>query len=117
MRRPLVLLAVLLAMLWQSLAMAGVGSTVNFLVDLEHAALHWHEEGHHHHDDGSYHLDDSKEAVQHVLADQVSSTTALLLDAPRIFAPAGSPAPGGQHEMLVPGPAPDGLLRPPRPHA
>ena len=47
----------LLAMLWQSVALARVGSTVNVLVDLEQAALHWQDRtgqdrSHHHHDDG-----------------------------------------------------------------
>jgi len=41
MRRVAVLLIVLIAMLWQSVAMARIGSNVNVLVDAEHAALHW----------------------------------------------------------------------------
>ena len=48
----------LLAMLWQSVALARVGSTVNVLVDLEQAALHWQDKSpHHHHDDWSPHAD------------------------------------------------------------
>ena len=79
MRRSAILFFMLFAMLWQSVALARVGSTVNVLADLEHAALHWQEEGHHHHDDGSYHLDDSNDSAQHVLSDHVTATTALLV--------------------------------------
>jgi hypothetical protein len=117
MRRTAVLLVMLFAMLWQSVALARVGSTVNVLVDLEHAALHWQEKAHHHHDDGSYHLDDSKDSTQHVLSDHVTAATALMVtaapDVPRL----GNTAPGGRHERLVPDPTLDGLLRPPRAHA
>ena len=101
-------------MLWQSVALARVGSTVNVLADLEHAALHWQEEGHHHHDDGSYHLDDSNDSAHHVLSDHVTATTALLVTALHDFPPLGSAAPGGLHEPCVPDPTLDGLLRPPR---
>ena len=117
MRSSLVLLALLFAMLWQSVALARVGSTVNVLADLEHAALHWQEEGHHHHDDGSYHLDDSNESAQHVLADHAGATVALMAAASHELAPLASAAPGGLHERLVPDPALDGLLRPPRSRA
>lgn len=117
MRRTAVLLVMLFAMLWQSLALARAGSTVNALADLEHAVLHWQEEGHHHHEDGSYHLDDSNESVQHVLSDQVGATAALMLAASRDFLPMGSAAPGGLHDTAVPNPTHDGLLRPPRPRS
>ena len=114
MRRTAVLLAVLFAMLWQSIALARPGSTVNVLADLQHAALHWHEEGHHHHDDGSYHLDDSNESVRHVVTDNLSASAALVMSADHDFATAGSTSPVGPHESFVPPPFLDGLLRPPR---
>jgi hypothetical protein len=114
MRRSAVLLVMLGAMLWQSVAMARMGSTVNVLADLEHAALHWQEEGHHHHEDGSYHLDDSNDSARHMFSDQVSATTALLVTASHDFPPQGSNAPGGLHDTVVPNPTLDGLLRPPR---
>lgn len=114
MRRTAVLLVMLFAMLWQSVTMARVGSTVNALTDMEHATLHWHHEGHHHHADGSYHLDDSNESAQHVLSDQVSATVALMVAGVHDFPPLGSAAPGSLHETLVPNPTVDGLLRPPR---
>ena len=107
----------LFAMLWQSVAMARVGSSVNVLADLQHAALHWQGESNHHDDDGSYHLDDSNAAAQHVLNDHMSTAAALLL-ADRYDLPAmGSAAPSGLHETRVPHPTLDGLLRPPRSRA
>lgn len=117
MRRSAVIFVMLFTMLWQSVALGRAGSTVNALADLQHAALHWQEEGHHHHDDGSYHLDDSKESVQHVLVDHVSVSPALLTTAARVFPPLGSTAPGNLRGASVPDPDPEGLLRPPRLHS
>ena len=105
----------LLAMLWQSMAMARVGSTVNPLSDPAHAMLHWNAESHHHHEDGSYHVDDSKESVQHMLADHLNVSVPLpslpALDLPSLQ----SAAPDSAHTARAPNPALDGLLRPPRP--
>jgi hypothetical protein len=114
MRRSAVLFVILFGMLWQSLALARVGSTVNVLADAEHAALHWHGESHHHHGDGSYHLDDSKESVQHVVTDHLSASLAMTTPSSQNFAPLGSAAHGGLHETGVSNPTLDGLLRPPR---
>ena len=104
----------LFAMLWQAVAVARAGSTMNALGDMEHAALHWQEEGHHHHEDGSYHLDDSNASAQHVLSDHLSAAAALGVTASHHFPPLASAAPCGLHETLVPNPTLDGLLRPPR---
>lgn len=117
MLRSAVLVAMLLAMFWQSVALARVGSTVNVLVDVEHAALHWQEESHHHHADGSYQLDDSTESTQHVLCDQVCAAAASLASSPRDFPSPQAASPGGPHETVAPDPTLDGLLRPPRVHA
>ncbi|OGA99552.1 MAG: hypothetical protein A3E25_12650 [Burkholderiales bacterium RIFCSPHIGHO2_12_FULL_69_20] len=114
MRRSAVLCLLLFAMLWQSVAMARVGSSVNVMTDLEHAALHWQEESHHHRDDGSHQLDDSNESMQHVLNDHVSATTALLVTVTQAVPPLGSAAPGGLRAIAVTSPVLDGLLRPPR---
>jgi hypothetical protein len=114
MHRSAVLLAMLIAMLWQSVALARVGSTVSALADLEHTALHLQEAAHHHHEDGSYHLDDSKESTQHVLSDQLSAAAVCMVSSYEDLPPLGSAAPGGLHDTPVPGPTLDGLLRPPR---
>jgi hypothetical protein len=114
MCRSLVVVVMLAAMLWQSVAMARPGSTVNVLADLEHAALHWQEEGHHHHDDGSFHLDDSQASKFHVLADHLTIGTALLPAISHNLPPVSSSRPGGLDDTRVPDPFLDGLLRPPR---
>jgi len=104
----------LFAMLWQSMALARPGSTVNVLADLEHAALHWQEESHHHHEDGSFHLDDSQASTLHLLTDHVTATSALLPVATHHFPPVASSAPGAVDQLRVPDPFLDGPLRPPR---
>jgi hypothetical protein len=117
MRRYAFLVIVMFAMLWQTLAMARTGLTMNALADLEHAALHWQQEGHHHHADGSFHQDDSAASAAHVLSDHVSATLVFVMSATNQFPPLGTAAPGGLHEKAVPDPALDGLLRPPRFHS
>lgn len=104
----------LFAMLWQSVAMARVGSTVNPLADLAHATLHWLEEAHHHHEDGSYHLDDSKESVQHMVTDHLYASLDMVAMSLHPFSRLGSAAPDGLNGQGVPNPPLDGLLRPPR---
>ena len=114
MRRTSVLLVMLFAMLWQSVALARAGSTVNALADMAHTALHWQEAGHHHHEDGSYHRDDSPESVQHVVIDHVTASAALPVSASHDVPSLAAAAPDGLNEAAVPDPDPDGLLRPPR---
>ncbi len=114
MRRSAIFLVMLLAMLWQSAALASAGSTVNVLADLAHASLHWQEEGHHHHEDGSYHLDDSSESVQHMMADHLNASLALAATASHVVLSSASAVPDGMHEGLVPNPALEGRFRPPR---
>ena len=114
MRRSAILLVMLFALLWQSVAMARIGSTVNALADPAHATLHWQGEAHHHHENGSYHQDDSKESVQHVVTDHLNASLALAAASSHDFPPLGSAAPDDLRERPVPDPALDGLLRPPR---
>lgn len=114
MRRSAVVFVLLFAMLWQSLALARAGSTVNALADMQHTALHWLGEGHHHHDDGSYHSDSSPESVQHIISDHLSASAAIIVSASHVFPPRVSAAPNGLHDAPVPDPDPEGLLRPPR---
>ncbi len=114
MRRTAVLVVILFGMLWQSMALARFGSTVNVLTDLQHATLHWQGEDHHHHGDGSYHLDDSKESAQHMVADHPSASLAMAAPSFHDLPPLGSAAPGGLHATPAPNPTLDGLLRPPQ---
>lgn len=115
MHRPLILIVLICALLWQSVALARPGSTVNALADLEHAALHLQEQSHSHHDDGSYHLDDSCEAAQHVLMDPAGASAALLFVFSQDFQGRGSTSPEGGPEHRPPDVLLEGLLRPPRP--
>lgn len=117
MARLPVIVVLLVSLLWQSVALARIGSTVNVLADVEHAALHWLGSSHHHHDDGDYHLDESAEGVQHVLTDQFSAPLEMLTRSANAFPPLPSPAPGPQRALRLPSPPLDGLLRPPRRHA
>jgi len=117
MRSLPILLVVLFAMLWQSLAMARLGSTVNVLADLKHAALHWQGEGHHHQEDGSYQLDDSHESAKHMVTDHLSASLEMAVPLAHGFPPLRSTAPGGLNETPLPNPTPDGQLRPPRSRA
>lgn len=114
MRRSSIVVVMLFALLWQSLAMARIGSTVNALHDLGHAALHWQEEAHHHLADGSYQVDDSSESTQHVAMDHQNVSMALMAASAHDFLRLGAGAPAGVHEAPAPDPALDGLLRPPR---
>lgn len=116
MKQKAVLFVMLFAMLWQAVALARVGSTVNALADSAHVALHWQDEDHHHHDDGSYHLDTSDASTQHMVSDHVSATVALMISVAHDFLSPGSAAPRSVHATAVPNPPLDGLLRPPRSH-
>ena len=115
MRRTAILLTMLFAMLWQSVALARIGSPVNPLADLAHAALHWQGAGHHHHDDGSYQLDDSSESIQHVVTDHAGAPLALAPSPCHAVPSTGSATPVSLDNRAVPDPTLDGLLRPPRP--
>ncbi len=114
MNRPAILLVLLISLLWQSLAMARIGSTVNPLADLAHATLHWQEKAHHHNEDGSLQMDDSRESVQHVVIDHLNASLDIGAQSSHGFLPLGSATPDGQQGQLMPNPAFDGLLRPPR---
>lgn len=104
----------LFAMLWQSVALGRIGSTVNAWTDAEHAALHLQGKSHHHHEDGSFHLDSSTESAQHVVTDHLSPSLALSPPSSHGLPPLASFARSGLHDAVAPNPTLDGLLRPPR---
>lgn len=114
MARKLLVLALLIALIGQSVSVARTGLTLDFLADLQHLVLHWQGEGHHHHDDGGYHLDDSGESAQHIIADYVIGSPALLANLDVKIPFVGSHSPGTQHVGRVPNPFLEGPLRPPR---
>lgn len=116
-RRPRVLfplLVLLLAVLWQSVAIVRAGAPVDVLGDPAHAALHLQQKSHHHHHDGTFHLDDSEESVRHVLSDNANATAAPPVSAPRDLPAQATGSPAGWHDALPPSPYLEGPLRPPR---
>jgi hypothetical protein len=113
MKRVATITLLLMAMLWQSVAVARVG-TWSTVSDLVHAVMHWQDEGHHHHDDGTYHVDDSTESVRHLIADHSSATVGLLTSAPPELPDLGSASPDVRLEGHRPNPFLAGPLRPPR---
>ena len=114
MRRTAIVIAMLFAMLWQSVALGRIGSTVNAWTDAEHAALHLQDKSHHHHEDGSFHLDSSSESAQHGVIDHLSPSLAMSPASSHALPPSGSFAHRGLHDVVAPNPTLDGLLRPPR---
>jgi hypothetical protein len=113
MRRGFGLLLLLLSLLCQSVVMAGGRAVPVHGDDLEHAVLHWQQEGHHHHDDGSYVVGDSDEALAHVQLDGSLHLSALL--GPDLSVPhPGADAPVSAYALQLPTPPPQQLRRPPR---
>jgi hypothetical protein len=117
MRRTAILVVTLVAMLWQSMALARMAAAEGALADLAHASLHWLEQGHHHHDDGGYHEDDSAESARHLIADQVNTSPAPPPGRALGVTLGTAPSPIAQVDDLTAQPYLDGLLRPPRPCA
>jgi hypothetical protein len=114
MIRKFLVLALLIALMGQSVSMARTGLTLDFLADLQHAVLHWQGEGHHHHDDGAYHQDDSSESAQHMIADYVMASPALLAGISTLLPALGASTPALQRTDFVPHPFLEGPLRSPR---
>lgn len=104
----------MMALLWQSVAVAPAGFLPDILADVEHAVLHWQDEGHHHHDDGSWHVDESTESVQHATADQVGSSPALHSTVTLRWAAMASQSPPAARSSAITAPFLEGPLRPPR---
>ncbi|MDP1645042.1 MAG: hypothetical protein Q8L71_06010 [Thiobacillus sp.] len=114
MSRTGFMVVLLIAMLWQSLALARTGSMSGAVADLPHFELHWQDEGHHHHEGGSSHIDDSTESVQHSVSDHVTASDGLL---PGVSSPvhrAMSAPPRPVDEEPGPHPLLDGAFKPPR---
>lgn len=109
-----VILVLLLALLWQSLALARAGSSISAVADPAHAVLHWQDEAHHHHDDGSHHVDDSAESAQHLAADHAGGSVALLPTGSDSLVIGNAAPSASRGEVPSAHPYLDGLLRPPR---
>ncbi|HSW08035.1 hypothetical protein [Aquabacterium sp.] len=114
MHRRLVALLAMIALVWQSAAFAPAGVLPEVLASLEHASLHWQDEGHHHHGDGSWHVDESTESTLHVMADHVGSSPALHSTLTLTLTPVASESPPATGSCEVTAPFLEGPLRPPR---
>jgi hypothetical protein len=114
MHRRFVAFMAMIALLWQSVAIAPAGFLPELLADVDHALLHWQDEGHHHHDDGSWHVDESSESAQHMMADHVASSPALHSTLTWRWAPVASQSPAAACSGETAAPFLEGPLRPPR---
>ena len=114
MHRRATAVLLLLALLWQSVAVAAPGWAFAQVQDLAHSSLHWSEDAHHHHEDGSYHQDDSAESVQHVIADAGLHAATLLASARSDFSGLDASSPAMTTDAVRPPPYLDGPHRPPR---
>jgi hypothetical protein len=115
MRSRATTVLLLLALLWQSMASAAPAWTSLSTQGLEHAAMHWLQEGHHHHDDGSYERDDSSDSMRHVTADVSPPVLGLLSEGWSVTTANGSASPVLTEDLFRPPPFVDGPHRPPRP--
>ena len=113
MRRKLVLLVAVWALLWQGVAGAGLPALAKASADAVHAALHWNDVGHHHHADGSIHADASAASFEHVALDG-SQVLASAVAAPQLAFPLPLTGLPLYWADALPSPHPDPLRRPPR---
>lgn len=107
-------LVLIMAFVFQTLALLSPWSVAAATEDLEHLTLHALDGRHHHHGDQSLHVQDAEESVQHQHADGGPQTGVPLATAvgPCEAAARGAvPQFDGQAFLSA---APDGLLRPPR---
>jgi len=106
--------AIALAMLFQALAIAHLGSATLKSSDLMHSVLHWTGQAHEHHDDGTWEIDDSAAASQHVQGDQLTNPVALPDSTALTVLASFSDAPAAYAHSGLPHPHLAGPLRPPR---
>ena len=114
MHRRLIAFMAMMALLWQSVAIAPAGFLPGILADVEHAVLHWQDEDHHHHADGSWHVDESTESDQHAAADHVGSSPALHSTVTLRWAAMRSQSPPAACSSAFSAPFLEDPLRPPR---
>lgn len=114
MNRTLRSLFLILAIVWQSMAVLSPFSIEKIAASIDNSVMHTLEATHHHHDDASAHIEDASEGLHHQHADSGMSTLgvlstitlALSLAAPQTFVAALSATRSS--------PTLEGLLRPPR---
>jgi hypothetical protein len=115
MHRIGLVVVLLFAVLWQSLALARTGSMPGGTADLPHLELHWQDVGHHHHHEGgTNHFDDSTESVHHVASDHVTASDSLLPGVLSAVQRAMSTPPSARDEEPGPHPLLESAFKPPR---
>lgn len=114
MHRTLILLLLVMAALWQTIAIGGQVRAYGNSQDTAHAMLHWEGRAHHHHADGSVTQDDSSESVQHVVADACLSAPAVWSAVCLLLPPFEAARPVAADESFGLGPHLAGPRRPPR---
>lgn len=101
------------SVLWQSVAMAGLAPAAQATTDSAHRLLHWQGKAHHHHE-SNITVDDSHESTHHVALDDGAQALALTSNfaVPQVLI---------EHAPLptftrtgIPSPELTGLERPPR---
>jgi len=113
LRRNLILIVALAALLWQGVAGVSLSALGKAATDAAHAALHWKDVGHHHHADGSVHADASQASIEHVALDGSHVVASTLAVSSLSFALPLTGLPRYWAERL-PNPFSDPLHRPPR---
>lgn len=114
MRIEVFVKTIVIAMLFQALAIAHLGAAMPKSSDLMHSVLHWAGQAHEHHDDGTWQIDDSAAASQHVAGDQLTNPVALPDSTSLAVLPSSSNAPAAHDSNGLPHPHLAGPLRPPR---
>ncbi len=110
-------LFLILAMVWQTLAVLGPWVISSRSAEVEHMALHGQDASHHHHDDQALHLDEQEAGPQHLHADSGLSASGLIPSAAISLGFEKSPAPVVHTDVARRPPFIEGLLRPPAPAA
>lgn len=104
----------LLAMLWQCLAMAGPLAPSQAAQGFEHTLLHGQATDHHHHDDASIHLQEADGKLPHQHVDGGFNTPGCLPSAWYCGVAFRPMAPVERANPLAPSADLEGLLRPPQ---
>ena len=117
MSRSPVVIAVLLAFLWQAMAAFGSVTVTQLAGEINHMLVHGQASNHHHHADETLHLDEDIGVVQHLHADSGAGSSAILSSSPASPSKAKSASPPTLTPVIWRAPFLDGPMRPPMQHA
>ena len=114
MSRPIRALLLMLAVVWQTVALFTPWVSSHWAAELDHMAVHTQGDGHHHHADQTLHLDDNDAGLMHQHTDTSTHSLGLWQDTTLHFISASRSAVVSRADALGPPPHLDGLLRPPQ---